>query len=126
MSRVTSAPGYHSAERRHRSCDRQKQSPAVLDELGAFHVEALRRVVDQHRRDADALRRGCDAVQRVREQVGAQLFARIAAADRESPDYRGPAACATGLNTEIGDHPVAFADDIGAREEAFVLQGPLL
>src|SRR5579863_6168995 len=82
------------AEGRNHRFDGEKQGPAVFrifDELGALHIEALRGLVlgvDQHRSDADALRGDCNAAQRIRENVCAQAFARMVAADGQSSDHR--------------------------------------
>jgi hypothetical protein len=65
--------------------------PRILDEFGALRVEAIRFIVlgvDENRRDANGLRGDCDTAERVREDVGAQPLAGVAAADREPPDQR--------------------------------------
>ena len=69
--------------RRFRGGEQGSAIGRILDEFGAFHVEALGAIVlgvDEHRADGDALGGYRDATQSVGEDVGAEPSGRVAAA----------------------------------------------
>lgn len=94
--------------------------------------------MDQHSANADALGGDGNPAQRIRKNIAAKTFPCVIAIDRQAPDHgdrnrfgriapylagSGPALDRSGRDTEIGDYPISPADDIGAGEAAFVLQG---
>jgi hypothetical protein len=95
----------------------------------------------EHGADADALGSDRDAAKRIRQQIGPKPAARVIAADRQTPDYRnrnrirriaphlarsGRSLNSPGGNAEIGDGPIAVANDIGTGESALILESALL
>ena len=130
-------------KRRHHRFNRQKQCAAIrgiFDEFGAAAIEASCGLVlrmNQHSSYADALRSQSDAPQGVGEYVGAEAFARIGPIHRQTTDHgdRDGVGCVAsklagrrrtpdrpGRNAEIGDDPLAMANDVGSRKTAFVFQ----
>ena len=136
----------HLPKRRHDGFDRQKQRAALLgifDEFGATAIEPPGRVIlrmNQHGAYADALRSQSDTPQRIREDVGAEPFARIAAINRQTPDHgdrdrvgrvapdlsgRRRAPHGARRNAVPSDDLLAMANDVGSRKTAFVFQRPM-